>query len=188
MIHHPEPGRPQDLLAANLRRLRIARHLSLSELSRATGISKATLSGIESAHSNPTVDTLGALARSLRVSIAELLEQPPPGEVRIVRAVRTRTPGRDAVALRPLDELAPGGRLVISELSLPARHAHEVQPASGGARVHVYVLEGKLIAGPLERISELVPGDYAAFPGDVLHVYEAGGQRARALLLLQMPS
>jgi quercetin dioxygenase-like cupin family protein len=49
----------------------------------------------------------------------------------------------------------------------------------------VLVLEGRLIAGPVERITELTAGDYASFPTDVPHVYEAGRQAARALLLSQ---
>ena len=81
-------SRPQDVLAANLRRLRIARRLSLSELARATGMSKATLSSVESGRSNPTVETLAALAAALRVSLGELLEEPPLGEVRVVRRGR----------------------------------------------------------------------------------------------------
>ena len=55
----------QETLAANLRRLRIARHLSLSELARATSMSKATLSSIENGRANPTVDTLYARPGSL---------------------------------------------------------------------------------------------------------------------------
>ena len=35
------------------------------------------------------------------------------------------------------------------------------------------VLHGKMIAGPLERISELTAGDYASFPADVPHIYES---------------
>jgi quercetin dioxygenase-like cupin family protein len=45
------------------------------------------------------------------------------------------------------------------------------------------VLEGKLIAGPVERVTELSAGDYASFPIDVPHVYETGRAAARALLL-----
>src|SRR5436853_1052556 len=78
----------QGVLAANLRRLRIARHLSLSELARATGISKATLSGIENGRANPTVETLAGLAAALRVSLVELLEELPLPDVRVVRATK----------------------------------------------------------------------------------------------------
>jgi hypothetical protein len=47
----------------------------------------------------------------------------------------------------------------------------------------VYVLEGRLIAGPVERVTELTSGDYASFPVDVPHVYETGRTPARALVL-----
>src|SRR3954452_4268606 len=80
----------QAQLAANLRRLRIARHLSLSELARATAMSKATLSGIENGRANPTVETLAALAGALRVPVGELLAEPPLGEVRVVRSAGAR--------------------------------------------------------------------------------------------------
>ena len=76
----------QQILAANLRRLRIARHLSLSELARATQMSKATLSGVENGRSNPTVETLAALAHALRVSLTELLEESGLDDVTVVRA------------------------------------------------------------------------------------------------------
>ena len=88
MLAPGSQSRPQDVLAANLRRMRIARRLSLSELARATGMSKATLSSVESGRSNPTVDTLAGVADALRVTLGELLEEPPLDEVRIVRRGR----------------------------------------------------------------------------------------------------
>ncbi len=178
----------QEVLAANLRRLRIARHLSLSELARGTGMSKATLSGIENGRANPTIETLGTLAAALRVPIGELLEELDLGELRVVRAAQDRAVQRDGVARRLLDDIAPSGSLEVSELALAPRHLHEAQPMARGSRANVYLLEGKLIAGPVERITELGVGDYASFPADVPHVFETGRQAARALLLLQGPS
>jgi len=181
----------QDVLAANLRRLRIARHLSLSELARATTMSKATLSSIENGRANPTVDTLASLAAALRISLVELLEQRELGEVRIVRAAQSPAPAladqRDGLAQRVLDELAIDGRLRITEIALAPRETHEVDAEANGARAHVFVLQGKLISGPVERSTELAAGDYASFPADVPHVYEAGRHPARALLLSQGP-
>ena len=81
----------QDRCAANLRRLRIARHLSLSELARATAISKATLSSIENGRANPTVETLAALAGALRVPLTRAARGAAdgrgPGRARRQRAV-----------------------------------------------------------------------------------------------------
>lgn len=177
----------QAVLAANLRRARIARRLSLSELARATGISKATLSGIENAHANPTVETLTSIASALRLSLVELLEETTLGEVRIRRASEGRGQLRDGRGERTLEAIAPGAGVEVSEIALAAGRAQELAARAPGSRAHVYVLDGTLIAGPVERISELASGDYASFPADVPHVYEASGRPARALLLSERP-
>lgn len=177
----------QDVLAANLRRLRIARHLSLSELARATAMSKATLSGIENGRANPTVETLAGLAAALRISVVELLEEPALSEVRIIRAADGRVAERDGVAHRLLEQIALGGGLEVAEIALEARQLQEVDPKRVGARASVYVLEGTLIAGPVERSTELGAGDYIAFPADVPHLYAAARHATRALLLTHIP-
>lgn len=164
--------RPQEVLAANLRRLRIARRLSLSELARATGMSKATLSSVESGRSNPTVETLAALAAALHVSLGELLEEPPLDEVRIVRR------GRNGVLDRGGDD-----DLELSERAWGPRQVEEPAAGPAGTRLGLYVLEGKLIAGPVERVTELAAGDYASFPADVPHLFETQRAGARALVL-----
>ncbi len=188
MVDDPAPRGIQHTLAANVRRARIARHLSLSELARATGTSKATLSGIENGRGNPTVDTLASLAGALQAPLGELLgETPTIGEVLIRRASAARPERHGGVSERVLDAIAPGAALRLTEIALDARQVHEVAPGPPGSRAHLYVLLGRLIAGPVERISELVAGDYAAFPADVPHAYEAGRQPARALLVAQSP-
>ena len=63
-------------VAANLRRMRHAHGRSLSWLSERTGISVSTLSRIELAQQPITTDHVDEYARSLRCSVAELLEMP----------------------------------------------------------------------------------------------------------------
>jgi transcriptional regulator with XRE-family HTH domain len=178
-------GDIQERLAANLRRLRIARHLSLSELARATGMSKATLSGIESGRSNPTVETLASLAAALRVAVVDLLGELPLGEVRVVRAEESAVAPGDGLLRRGIDEVDSGNRVEVSEIALEALEMRELEPRAQGARTSVYVIDGKLIAGPVERSTELGAGDYIRFPADVPHVLAAGRKRVRALLLAQ---
>jgi transcriptional regulator with XRE-family HTH domain len=173
-------------LAANLRRLRVAGHLSLSELARATGISKATLSGIERGNGNPTVETLAALAGALQVSVGELLEQPELAPIHIVRGERAAEGGE---ARRVLDGPAHGGGAAeVLELNLAPGHVEQLAARAPGSRTLLYVLRGKVIAGPVERISELAAGDYASFPADVPQQVEAGARPARVLLVLQPPA
>jgi len=174
-------------LAANLRRLRVASRHSLSELARATQISKATLSVIERGQANPTIETLAALAGALGVSVSELLEEASGGEIRIVRFQGPDRSLDEQLGVREIERLRLDGQLDVRELSLPPRAVHRA-PGKAGERVHLLVLSGRLIAGPCERISELSRGDWCSFPAEVEHLYEAGAQRARALLLTQTES
>jgi transcriptional regulator with XRE-family HTH domain len=173
----------QELLAANLRRLRIARHLSLSELARATNMSKATLSGIENGRANPTVETLAGLAAALRISLTELLDELPLGEIRIVRASGAEFGADDGLARRLLESIPSASGVEVAEIVLGPHQLQDLDARPEGARASVFVLDGTLIAGPVERSTELSAGDYMAFPADVPHVYNAGRRAARALLL-----
>lgn len=181
-------GSAQELLAANLRRLRIARHLSLSELARATNMSKATLSGVENARANPTIGTLASLAAALGVSMTELLDELPLGEIRIARASDAAFGSPDGLFRRVLEAIPPGGGVEVTEIALGPRQLQEVDARPDGARASVFVLEGTLIAGPVERSTELGTGDYMAFPADVPHLYNTGRRAARALVLSQSPT
>jgi quercetin dioxygenase-like cupin family protein len=107
--------------------------------------------------------------------------------VQIVRAAQPRFTQLDGLAQRLLEAAALDGRLQVAEITLDPRRRQEVDPKPAGARAGVYVLEGPLIAGPVERITELGAGDYIAFPADVPHAYEAGRRATRALLLTQLP-
>src|SRR3954451_15184112 len=96
------------LLAGNLRRLRVAARISLSELARTTGVGKATLSAIENGRGNPTVETLAALAGALAVPLVDLLAVAPRGPVPAVRAGRGVTAGD---GLERVGRLAAGGEV-----------------------------------------------------------------------------
>lgn len=187
MLHEEGATEIGAKVGANLRRLRIASRQSLSELARATRISKATLSVIERGGANPTIQTLAAVAAALRVPVSELIEAPTAREMRIVRGDRSRPRVADRPSIAELDLAALQGRLDIRELRLPAGHIHEEPPAPGGSSVYLWIIEGTIIAGPAGRVSELAGGDYCSFPADVAHVYEAGRHGARVLLLAYTP-
>jgi transcriptional regulator with XRE-family HTH domain len=170
----------QAALARNLRRLRVARRCSLSELSAATGTGKATLSAIENGRANPTVDTLAGLAAALEVDLTALLEGAPVDDVTLVRA------GAGEVGEDGIERLSRIGADV--ELHR-ARFEPGVQvdaPArAAGSRAHLVVTRGSLVAGPAERITELGPGDYLSFPADRPHTFATAGRGAEAVLVIE---
>src|SRR6266511_4623092 len=76
---------PLDVIAFSLRRERERAGLSLSEVAKRAGIAKSTLSQLESASGNPSVETLWALSVALDVPFSRLVDPPRP-RIQIIRA------------------------------------------------------------------------------------------------------
>jgi transcriptional regulator with XRE-family HTH domain len=170
-------------VAENVRGLRIARGMSLNELAAASGVGKATLSRIEAAEANPTVETLYALADALNVPFGSLTVTPGP-HVEHIRAQELPTV-TGAVHARVLTQAA-GARLVEAlDIVFPAGQTRHASPHPNGVVEHILLTEGRLRAGPEGAERELDTGDVLRFPGDVPHSYAALDDRpARAIALM----
>ena len=178
---------PAAHLADNLRRLRNERGLTASELSARSGVGKATLSQIEAGRGNPRLETLRDLAVALGVEVTELLEPPAPTGAIVVR----HDGGLD------ISDTVVAGRLVRS-LTMPAAvvefYDNEIPPGGKevsashgvGAHEHVYVLAGRVLAGPVDAPVELGRGDYAAYPADRPHLWECIGKTPARIWITQV--
>ena len=160
-------------LARNLRRLRVARRWALSDLAAVTGTGKATLSAIENARANPTLDTLARLAEALAVDVTDLLEGAPAEDTKVVRA------GMDT---RRIARLGDGS--VESEAFEPGA-SDERAPLPSGTRMHVIVTRGTLVAGPAGQPTELGVGDYMSFPADRPHAFTTARKAASAIVFVE---
>ncbi|WP_337993623.1 XRE family transcriptional regulator [Lysinibacillus sp. CNPSo 3705] len=63
-------------LAFQLKKIRQQRQLSLDDVAKATGVSKAQLAQIEKGEANPTVSTIWKIAAGMRTSFSSLLQAP----------------------------------------------------------------------------------------------------------------
>src|ERR687884_101616 len=68
----------RELVAWNIRRLRVERDLSAEALATQSGVDRVYVSRIERALANATIDILERLASALGVEIAELFAVPSP--------------------------------------------------------------------------------------------------------------
>ena len=101
-----------EVIAANLRRLRTARRMSLATLATRADVAKATLANLEQGRGNPTIETLWSLALGLGVAFSDLLEDRSETTTVVVRAqqgtrVHGATPG-GKLNLRLLDRVEIG--------------------------------------------------------------------------------
>jgi transcriptional regulator with XRE-family HTH domain len=170
-------------VAENVRRLRLARGMSLNELAAASGTGKATLSRIEQAEANPTVETLYALADALGVPFGSLTAIAGP-HVEHVRADDLATV-TGAVHAKVLTQAA-GARLVEAlEIFFPAGQVRHSNPHPKGVVEHILLTGGRLRAGPDNALTDIDAGDVLRFAGDVAHSYAALDDKpARAIVLM----
>src|ERR671928_277983 len=66
-----------------LKRVRAQRDLTLTQLAAATGISKSTLSRLESGQRKPSLELLLPIAQAHRVPLEELIGAPEVGDPRV---------------------------------------------------------------------------------------------------------
>jgi transcriptional regulator with XRE-family HTH domain len=160
-------------VAENLRQRRKGRGLSLDDLARASGVSRAALSQIETCKSNPTLGVLWKIAVGLGTPISELIGSPRSGAVVLRR--------HDAQLLRSADgkfesrPLAPAGAsplVELYELHLAARSTHASEAHAPGTHEILVVLSGQLRMRVQEETYELAAGDSVAFAADRPHTYE----------------
>jgi transcriptional regulator with XRE-family HTH domain len=159
-----------ELVARNVRRYRRERNLSLGELARRSGLSKQTLSVLESGGGNPTVETLAALGTALEIPLRRLVTE-WGSPVYVQRAAEGDWTEHTGWSDRLLDLTFGSGYVRTFVLTLE-RSAGEPDPLpahSTGALHHLYVFSGKLRTGPLDDQVELAAGDFVRFPADMPH-------------------
>lgn len=168
------PAPPLATIAAALRRERERVGISLTELARRAGLAKSTLSQLEAATGNPSVETLWSLAVALGVPFSRLVEPPVPA-VRVIRAGGgSRVPSDQADFIGTL--LAAGSphtRRDLYVLDMEPGAPRRAAAHLSGSVEHVVVASGRALVGPQDAPVELAPGDYISFAGDAAHYYEA---------------
>ena len=161
-------------VAEALRRFRQNQKLSLDDLSARSGVSRAALSQIEGARTNPTLAVLWKIAVGLEIPFHDLLGTGTDSSVIVLRA-------GDAPALRSTDGrtesrlLSPGGATTsteVYELKLQPKALHESEPHARDTAETLVVLTGALRLVVGTQSYELTAGDSVFFRADVKHAYE----------------
>jgi len=167
-------------VAESLRRHRKTQQLSLDDLAQRSGVSRAALSQIEGARTNPTLSVLWKIAVGLGMPFQELVGSHAGGGPRVLRAgdtpaLRTASGQMESRLLSP-GGAAPG--VEIYELRLAPKGSHPSEPHSVGTTETVIVLTGALRMIVDDQAFELATGDSIFFNADVHHVYESRSSHA----------
>jgi transcriptional regulator with XRE-family HTH domain len=154
----------RDVLAEvgpRLRSIRTRRGVTLTALAAQTGISKSTLSRLESGQRRPSLELLLPLAEAHQVPLDELVGAPEVGDPRIRLKPRVRN-GR---MVFPLTQQP--GDVHVWKVVIPPEREHTLRTHHGYE--WLYVLSGRmrLILG--EHDIELGPGEVAEFDTRLPH-------------------
>ena len=153
-----------------LKRLRTQRGVTLTSVAGATGISKSTLSRLETGQRRPSLELLLPLAHVYNVPLDDLVGAPEVGDPRI-RLKPRRVKGRTVIPLTR----HPGGmqawKIIIPTSKVkPDPRAHE-------GHEWLYVLSGRmrLVLGDQDLV--LDAGEVVEFDTDVPHWFGSTGDQ-----------
>jgi transcriptional regulator with XRE-family HTH domain len=162
-------------VGGRLKRVRTQRRMTLTGVAASTGISKSTLSRLETGQRRPTLELLLALSHAYRVPLDDLVGAPDVGDPRI-RLKPSRVKGRTVIPLTRQPDGMQAWKIVI-----PADKV-DPEPRTHDGHEWIYVLSGqvRLVLGDRDQV--LVPGDVVEFTTQQPHWFGSTGQEPAEIL------
>ncbi|MDQ4111749.1 MAG: XRE family transcriptional regulator [Actinomycetota bacterium] len=178
-----------DTLAENVRRLRERSGLSLAALADRSGVAKATLYKVERGRTNPTIETVEAIADSFKISVSSLIEPSDDRRMVVVRKGDGENISDDSSTgfILGRQAIASGTIEIHSVTFLDGRG--ETSASHGvGSREHVLVTSGSIEVGPVGQEVRLEKGDYATYSADRAHRWQSIDGPASVVIMLAFAS
>ncbi len=162
-------------IGPRLKRVRTQRRITLTGLANSTGISKSTLSRLETGQRRPTLELLLALSQAYRLPLDDLVGAPEVGDPRI-RLKPGRVKGRMVI---PLTRQPDG--MQVWKIVVPTSKV-DPEPRAHDGHEWIYVLSGRLrlVLGDQDWV--LGPGEVAEFDTQVPHWFGSTGEEAAEVL------
>jgi len=164
-----------DQVGARLKRLRAQRRMTLNGVASATGISKSTLSRLETGKRRPTLELLLALSHAYRVPLDYLVASPEEGDPRL-QLKPGHVKGRTVIPLTRQPDGMQAWKIVIPTSKVtPEPRAHD-------GYEWIYVLSGhmRFVLGKQDLV--LAPGEVASFDTTVPHWFGSTGDEPAEIL------
>jgi transcriptional regulator with XRE-family HTH domain len=170
---------------SRIRSLRRKNGLTLDALAATVGIHKGHLSRIETGEKSPSLATLEAIAKSLKVGMAELFgEKASSQEITVVRqSERVSTGNADTYLVEALVAGSPS-RPLASYIVAPGRTFldHDVPDHVG--QEFLFVLQGKIEVAVADQVITLGSGDCATYDAALQHKLRRLGSAIAKVLVV----
>ncbi len=161
-----------NVIAINLKKLRLERNLSLGQLSEISGVSKVMLSQIEKGESNPTINTIWKIVSGLKVPYTSLIDEVKNDTVVVRKSETVDQQGdTDGYKIHCYFKTNPTRNFELFHGELEAFTENESNAHSEKSEEYILVTKGQLIIkiGEMEYILE--QGDAIFFDAVRTHTY-----------------
>lgn len=179
--------RPPDI-GANLRRLRHQQGLSLENLAKNSGVSRAMLGQIETGKSVPTITLVWKVARALGIPATTLMVDPETVSFSLVRRSENRllTMSDGRFVLRPLSASSYKQPFDFYEFHIAAGHNEKLEALPAGTHATLVMTSGTIVVSIAnETAAEIDNGDAILFQPDSPHsFFNPGSEEASGYLVI----
>lgn len=161
------------VIGNKLKDIRNKRNLSLEEVAKLTGVSKAMLGQIERGQSNPTVSTLWKIATGLKVPFSFFIDE-DQDELRVVcqKDINPIIEDNNRMKLYPIFPFDANRGVEIFTIELESGCNHISTPHSDGVEEYIIVTEGEIEVNISERKFILQKGNSIRFMANKPHIYK----------------
>jgi transcriptional regulator with XRE-family HTH domain len=170
-----------DQVGVRLKRIRAHRQMTLTRVAEASGISKSTLSRLETGSRRPTLELLLALSHTYRVPLDELVAAPEEGDPRL-QFKAGRVKGRTVIPLTRQPDGMQAWKIVIPTSKVTP------EPRTHDGHEWIYILSGHIRFILADQDLVLGPGEVAAFDTTIPHWFGSTGEEpAEVLSIFRRP-
>lgn len=173
------------IVGNNLKTIRKDRHMTLEQLSEATGISKSMLGEIERSATNPTISVLWKIATGLKIPFSSLMKK----ERETVNLIKSDAinptiegEGYKIASVMGFDE-DKGFEIYMEEFEPGSRV--ESKGHDKGVEEYIFAIDGTLSVDIEEKTYEISAGDVMNFAAEGPHTfYNAGEKTVKAFVII----
>lgn len=161
------------IIGNKLKDIRNKRNLSLDEVTKLTGVSKAMLGQIERGQSNPTVSTLWKIATGLKVSFSFFIDE-NQDDLKVVNQdeINPIIEDDDKMRLFPIFPFDANKGFEIFTIELEPECNHISTPHNNGIEEYIIVTEGEIELSVNDKKFILKKGNSIKFVANKPHVYK----------------
>ncbi|SBT17075.1 HTH-type transcriptional regulator SinR [Marinomonas gallaica] len=163
-------------LGHNLKTVRLAQGLSLSQLASNAGIAKSNLSRIEQGEGNPTIETIWRLAVQLNIPFGDLI------------AGTHEFLGENGIQVKLIDQGSDDLRVDVYWMSCAAHTMKMSEAHTDGTTEQLTLISGELFVGPNDALQRLTAGDTYTLNADQPHCYQTQEKAATLMLVIKYPN